>query len=58
MQQRGCLGAYVGEGCEGRERSGRARSVEKQTMRGRGGSGSVPRSKPDPAAEQSSGGTP
>ncbi|MDW8419974.1 MAG: hypothetical protein RML37_11235 [Chitinophagales bacterium] len=54
-----------GEGCGGRERSEAAAPVplKNQKTYGRGGSGSVPRSKPDPAAvrspaERSSGGTP
>ncbi|MDW8418982.1 MAG: hypothetical protein RML37_06175 [Chitinophagales bacterium] len=54
-----------GEGCVGRERSEAAAPapLKRQAMRGRGGSESVPRSQPDPAAarssaERSSGGTP
>ncbi|MCS6935765.1 MAG: hypothetical protein NZM35_11565 [Chitinophagales bacterium] len=53
-----------GEGCEGRERSETAAPAPlKNNTRGRGGSDSVPRSKPDPdaarsPAERSSGGTP
>ncbi|MCS6935906.1 MAG: hypothetical protein NZM35_12280, partial [Chitinophagales bacterium] len=62
---KGCRCARVGEGCGGRKRSEAAAPVplKKQTNCGRGGSGSVPRSKPDPAAARSyltrrSGGTP
>ncbi|MDW8420098.1 MAG: hypothetical protein RML37_11870, partial [Chitinophagales bacterium] len=55
LQQRcGVSSRQPGEGCVGRERSEAAAPVPlKNTNNGRGGSGSVPRSKPDPAALRS-----